>query len=80
MIFLMDFDPKHRRLHAMKVYTDEHRRKAQDERLRLELEYLQAPIAREVVLLSAADEEGLRRTHARYFEAPAAADLRTIAA
>lgn len=71
MIFLMDFDPKHRCLHAMKVYHDDERLTAQDERLRLELAHLQAGDAREVVLLTAADEASLRRTHARYFEAQA---------
>jgi hypothetical protein len=69
MIFLMDFDPKHRCLHAMKVYPDHERLNAQNERLKLELAHLQAGDAREVVLLTAADEASLRRTHARYFEA-----------
>lgn len=68
MIFLMDFDPKLRRLHAMKVFQDQQRPSAQDERLKWELQHLRAGDEREVVLLTAADEATLRRTHARYFE------------
>lgn len=71
MIYLMDFDPKRRRLHAMKVFDDQHRRNAQDERLALELAHLRTGDEREVILLSAADEATLRRTHARYFESSA---------
>ncbi|MFG6416331.1 hypothetical protein ACG02S_20760 [Roseateles sp. DC23W] len=69
MIFLMDFDSKRRCLHGMKVYPDHERPRAQDERLELGLAHLQEGGAREVVLLAAADEAILRRSHARYFEA-----------
>ncbi|MEO6281695.1 hypothetical protein [Roseateles sp.] len=68
MIYLMDFDPERRRLHAMKVFDDQQRRSAQDEGLALELVHLRTGDEREVILLSAADEATLRRTHARYFE------------
>lgn len=70
MIFLMNFDPKLRHLHAMKVFQDRQRPIAQDERLKWELQHLRAGDEREVVLLTAADESTLRHTHARYF-APA---------
>ncbi len=67
MIYLMDFDPKHRRLHRMKVFHDLQRPLAQDERLKWELLHLQEGEQREIVLLAAADEATLRHTHARYF-------------
>ncbi|HEY0956149.1 MAG TPA: hypothetical protein VGE36_15425 [Roseateles sp.] len=69
MIFLMNFDPKRRRLHAMKVFQDQQRPLAQDERLNWELQHLRAGDEREIVLLTAVDEDTLRRTHARYFAA-----------
>ena len=78
MIFLMDFEPKRRCLHAMKDYGDRERLSAQDKRLKLALAHLQAGMARDVALLTAADEDCLRRTHARHFEARA--DSHVIAA
>ncbi|RZJ10126.1 MAG: hypothetical protein EOP39_09500, partial [Rubrivivax sp.] len=62
MIYLMDFDPKHRCLHRMRVFDDQQRLLAQEERLRLELLHLQAGEQREVILLAAADEATLRHT------------------
>ncbi|WP_457442917.1 hypothetical protein [Roseateles sp. P5_E4] len=73
MIYLMDFDPKHRRLHRMTVFDDRQRLLAQEERLKLELLHLQSGEQREVVLLAAADETTLRHTHARYFKTAAGA-------
>ncbi len=69
MIFLMNFDPKQRQLHAMKVFQDQQQPLAQDERLKWELLHLRAGDAREIVLLTAVEEDTLRRTHARYFGA-----------
>ena len=68
MIFLLDYDRSLGRLVSMATYQDNRLAEAQDARLQLELELNRAGVSREVVLLEAANEEVLRRTHRRYFE------------
>jgi len=65
MIFLIDYDRKHARIRLFKTFEDMERACA--ERERLDLEITDRADA-EVVLLEAADEATLRKTHARYFE------------
>jgi hypothetical protein len=48
-------------------FDDSERQLAEDARLTLELELHRLGIEKEVVLLEAASEEALRRTHRRYF-------------
>jgi hypothetical protein len=68
MIFLLDYDRELGQLVSMTTYADDDRLAAQDTRLRLEVELNRSKTSREVVLLEAASEEALRRTHRRYFE------------
>jgi hypothetical protein len=68
MIYLIDYDRQSGTLVEMRAFPDEEREAAQNERLDLELALHAQGQMREVVLLEAADEAGLRRTHGRYFE------------
>jgi hypothetical protein len=67
MIFLIDYDRGRGHIVSLSSFPDSELRKAEDSRLAVELTLNQAGIQREVVLLDAADEEALRRTHRRYF-------------
>lgn len=68
MIFLIEYDRESGRLVAIKSFSDSDREKAEELRLQLELDLNVKGIESEVVLLEAADEDALRRTHRRYFE------------
>jgi hypothetical protein len=57
-----------------KTFDDTERGLAVSERLETELDFHRRGVKAEVVLLEAASEEALRRTHRRYFE-----DAREIA-
>jgi len=68
MIFLIEYDRSQGRIVTFRTFDDSARREAEDSRLQLELELNRRGTEREVVLLEAASEEALRRTHRRYFE------------
>jgi hypothetical protein len=68
MIFLIEYDRGQGRIVTFKAFDDSDRQQAEDFRLQLELELNRLGSEREVVLLEAASEEALRRTHRRYFE------------
>jgi hypothetical protein len=68
MIFLIEYDRSQGRIVTFRTFDDSARQEAEDSRLRLELELNRLGTEREVVLLEAASEEALRRTHRRYFE------------
>lgn len=68
MIFLIEYDRSQGRVVTFKAFEDLERSEAEDSRLELELNLNRLRIEREVVLLEAASEEALRRTHRRYFE------------
>ena len=68
MIFLIEYDRDVGMLFRVDQFVDSFRQEAEDRRLSLEIENLHAGITREVVLLEAATESDLRRTHRRYFE------------
>jgi hypothetical protein len=67
MIFLLQYDRKQGRICSLKPFAAGERAQAQRERLEIELGLHKARIPREVVLLEAADEQTLKRTHQRYF-------------
>jgi hypothetical protein len=67
MLFLIDYDRKMGRMLRFETYADEELAKATESRLNLELEHFRQGVEREVVLLEAADEQAVRRTHRRYF-------------
>jgi hypothetical protein len=69
MIFLIEYDRREGRIvRQMKEFQDSEWQKAADERLEIELDLSRKGVDREVVLLEAASETALRRTHRRYFE------------
>jgi len=68
MFFLIEYNRKEGRLVAIESFHDSDRQKAEESRLRLELDLNVRGIDNEVVLLDAASEAAVRRTHRRYFE------------
>jgi hypothetical protein len=68
MIFLIEYDRPKGRIVTFKRFEESERVKAKKSRLDLELHLDRRGIDHEVVLLEAASEEALRRTHRRYFE------------
>ncbi len=68
MIFLIEYDRTRGQIITFETFDDSERRKAEDSRFEMELELNRLGTEREVVLLEAATEEALRRTHRRYFE------------
>ncbi len=68
MIFLIEYDRRQGRVVTLRTFDNAERRKAEEERLELELDLNRRGIVREVVLFEAGTEAALRRTHRRYFE------------
>jgi hypothetical protein len=68
MFFLIEYDRRRGQLVRMETFGSSERKMADEARLKLELELLRKGIEHEVVLLDAASEEAIRRTHGRYFE------------
>jgi hypothetical protein len=67
MIFLVEYDRSTGRTLTFKSFEDSEACEARNSMLHLELNLHRAGIEREVVLLEAAHEAILHRTHARYF-------------
>jgi hypothetical protein len=68
MIFLMHYDPARSRIIELCTFADGERTLAEAARLRLEIRHRVDRAEHEILLLEAASEEALRRTHRRYFE------------
>jgi hypothetical protein len=68
MIYLIEYDRGLGRLLRLDGYLPAQRRRAEEDRLGIELELLREQVDREVVLLEASSEDELRKTHRRYFE------------
>ena len=68
MYFLIEYNRSEGRVITFKEFNSSERVKAEQSRLEIELELNQRKIDHEVVLLDAANEDALRRTHRRYFE------------
>lgn len=68
MMFLIEYDRDRGRIIRIESFVDSDRKRAEEERLNLELDLSRRGIDDEVVLLEAASEEAVRRTHGRYFE------------
>jgi hypothetical protein len=68
MIFLIEYERKQGRIITFREFDDSERQEANEARLEMELELDRLGTEREVVLLKAASEKALRRTHRRYFE------------
>lgn len=68
MQFLIEYARSRGQIVTFRVFDDTEKQKAEDARLAMELELNRSGVKHEVVLLEAASEEALRRTHRRYFE------------
>ena len=68
MFFLIQYDRRNGQLVSLDRYTKSQRGQAEEARLAMELRLQAEGIEREVVMLEAASEEALRKTHRRYFE------------
>lgn len=73
MIYLIEYNRPEGRLVTFKVFAESERSEAETLRLDIELDLNRRKIDHEVVLLVAASEAALHRTHGRYFK-----DLRQI--
>jgi len=68
MIFLVAYDRRKGKLESLRSFDASERKLAQEARLELEISLKDIPNEREIVLLDAASEDALRKTHRRYFE------------
>lgn len=68
MIFLIQYDRALGRIVDLQRFDDDDRASAESSRFALELMNVRTSGLTEVVLLDAASEEALRKTHRRYFE------------
>ncbi len=74
MLFLLEYNREKGQLVNFTQFDDSQTSAADDTRLALEISLNRRGIIHEVVLLDAATEEDLRRTHRRYF-----ADIKELA-
>jgi hypothetical protein len=70
MIFSIEYHRSQGRILTLTTFKDSERGKAENARLEKELDLMRNGLNYEVVLLEAASEEALRKTHRRYFENP----------
>lgn len=68
MLYLIEYDRGASHLVRLQTFLDSERAVAENVRLNLELALNRHDVEHEVVILEAADEEALRRTHLRYFQ------------
>ena len=68
MLFLIEYDRNKGDVVTIREFGDTERQTADSSRLELELTLNRQGKNHEVVLLEAASEEALRKTHRRYFE------------
>lgn len=68
MIFLIEYNRNRGEIVTFETFDDADRQKSEDARFEMELKLNRAGIEHEVILLEAATEAALRRTHRRYFE------------
>ena len=67
MIFLIEYNRREGHIVTFRTFDDSLRREAEEARLKVELDLNRKGVGHEVVLLEAASEEALHRTHLRYF-------------
>ena len=68
MLFLVEYDRQRGVLISFQSFPQSEQARADSARLELELRLNREGIGHEVVLLEAASENALRRSHRRYFE------------
>lgn len=68
MLFLIEYNRQRGEIVSMTTYTDNQREQVAEARLQLELRLRRDRAKQEVVVMEAANEEALRKTHARFFK------------
>ena len=68
MFFLIEYDRDSGQIVTFRSFADSEMELAGSARLAMELELNRRGVEREVVILEAANEDAVRRTHRRYFE------------
>jgi hypothetical protein len=68
MLFLIEYDRQRGALVTFRTFPSSEQQRADEARLELELHLNRLGVDHEVVLLEAANENALRRSHRRYFE------------
>jgi hypothetical protein len=68
MLFLIQYDRNRGEVVTIQEFETPERETAENARLEMELKLNRSGTEREVVILEAASEEALRRTHRRYFD------------
>ena len=68
MIFLIEYNRQKELIVKFERFKNSERTKAESRRFQIELDLNRRRINHEVVLLEADTENGLRRTHKRYFQ------------
>lgn len=68
MLFLIQYDRRRGAIVTFRTFESAERQNAEKSRLDIELDLNRRGVDHEVVLLDAASEDALRRTHRRYFE------------
>jgi hypothetical protein len=68
MLFLIEYDRLRGEIVSLATHADDRREQVDEARLQMELRLHREAAKREVVVLEAANEDALRRTHARYFK------------
>jgi hypothetical protein len=71
MVFLIEYSRSQGKLITLRSFKDDQRAFAEDQRLQLELDLHRQKVDHEVVILEAASEAALEKTHARYFQTAA---------
>jgi hypothetical protein len=67
-LFLIEYDRLRGEIVSMTTHANQQREQVDEARLQMELRLRREAASREVVLLEAANEAALRKTHARYFK------------
>jgi hypothetical protein len=65
MLFLIDYGRRKGQIVKMQRYHDSERNRANEERFSLEIDHIRSGVERDVVILEAASEASVRRTHRR---------------
>lgn len=68
MLFLIEYNRSQGQIVSFRAFSDSERLQAENSRLEMEIKLNRLGIEREIVLMEAATEAALRRTHRRYFE------------
>ncbi len=71
MIFLIEYHREQGRMITLRRFDQSQRSAAHEARLELELNRHREGVMHEIVLLEAASEDALHKTHARYFKTTA---------